>query len=455
VAALALWLLYRARSQIACAPVRSVRGALVLLVPASLAAVIFWRASIEGLQFLMFPALILLAALTAFGVAVTRAIAVPVAFLYFAMPAWNALARPLQSLTLAVVRWVAPAIGLPATISGSWISLPDDMTFDVTLMCSGVGFLVQGLAVAALLGELEQAPWKRRLRLLGAMVLIAIITNWIRVLAIVQLGYSTQMRHVLVTRHHLLFGYMLFVLVLVAFVWLARQRSLPDAPPAASAVCATRSPAPRGYFTALAALAAAPTLIGVLSVAAEDHRAPRELRLPSGRADWRGPLTSVDATWRPLFVGPHGEWRGTYRDLSGRTVEVLAVGYDTQAQDQELVNESNSLVGSGGLTTLTARKVDAGGQTYREEIVADGEGRGSVIWSLYSIGGRPFVTPLLAQLWYGMRALGKPPYSALFAFRAACSPSCSEARGALREFVRVMGPELLAAPQIERLHGTT
>jgi EpsI family protein len=404
------------------------------------------------LQLLTLPALILLTVLSAFGAAMARAIAVPVGFLYFAMPAWNALGGPLQSLTLWIVRWCAPAIGVPATVAGSVIYLPDEMKFDVGLPCSGVGFLVEGLAVAALLGELEQASLGRRLRLIASMVLVALVTNWIRVLALVELGYATQMRHILLTRHHLLFGYVLFVLVLVVFVWAATRGALPKAAQTAPTAPGSRSQSNGAYLTTLVALVAAPVLVGILAWSAQDQSPARRFRLPSGRADWGGPLATMDENWRPLFVGPHDEQRGTYRDLAGRTVEAVAIGYPSQPQGRELVNEDNSLVGNSRLTPLTTAMVDAGGRPYQEEVVVDAHGQRSVIWSVYDIGGRPFVTAKLAQLWYGVHALRAPPYSALFALRTACSPSCAEARGALADFLSAMGPELLAAAKSVQSH---
>jgi len=443
IAALALWMLWRARGRVASAPLRAQPWALLPLLACSLASLIFWKASIEGLQFLMLPPLILLAVLSAFGAAVARNLAVPVGFLYFAMPVWNLLAAPLQSLTLWIVRLSAPLIGVPATVSGSLIALPDDMKFNVGLVCSGAGFLAQGLAVAALLGELEQASLARRLRLLGAMAVIALLTNWLRVLTIVHVGYATGMRHVLVTRHHLLFGYVLFVLVLVLFVWIARQRS-PDVPLVVAAAPGARRQARAAYLAALVTLAAPPLLAVLLGLAAGAAPA-RALRLPAGRAAWNGPLAAVDETWRPVFVGAHDEWRAAYRDPAGHAVEVIAIGYPAQAQDRELVNEGNSLVGNGELTLLGSARASGGGQPLREDLVADERAGRSLIWSFYVIGGRPFVTPLWAQLWYGWHAFGAPPYSALFAFRSACAPSCAAARAVLADFTQVMRPGLFAA----------
>jgi exosortase len=272
VVGLSLWLLARTREQMAVTPVRGVPWVLLLLVPCSIASLIFWKSGVPALQLLLLPVLILLAAWTAFGTAVARVIAVPVCFLYFAVPAWDLLAEPLQSLTLWVVRWAAPAIGVPAAVSGTTVLLPGHMQFEVTAACSGSGFLMEGMAVAVLLGELEHARVGRRLRLVAIMLVIALATNWIRVLTLLQIGYTTQMRHVVVSQYHVMFGYVLLTLVLVAFVWIATERT-----PVRRPRIGTLGPGPgaaRGaVLPALLGLAAAPVLAGLL-MSAGFHLAP-------------------------------------------------------------------------------------------------------------------------------------------------------------------------------------
>jgi exosortase len=262
IALLALWLLYRARGRVAAAPVRALPWLLLPLLLCSVTALIFWREGMQSLQLLTLPVLILMGSLAAFGIEVTRALAIPVGFLYFAMPVWNVLAVPLQNLTLAIVKIVVPAIG-PASVAGYVVTFPGDIHFEVSVWCSGLGFLVQGMAVATFLGELERAPIRRRLRLIASMLAIALATNWFRVLAIIEIGYSSGMRHVLVTRYHLLFGYVIFVMALVAFAWVATTgRSLPQGsrPAQRAAQLNTSSRAP--YLATLSVLAAAPLLVG-------------------------------------------------------------------------------------------------------------------------------------------------------------------------------------------------
>jgi len=256
------------------------------------------------------------------------------------------------------------------------------------------------------------------------------------------IGYLGGMNNVIVAHYHLEFGYVLFVIVLVTFVWFATRRAPPE--PDAIVPAGARTQTPGGFVAAVVALVGGPLLVALWTPTVADAKGAYELKLPAGRNAWRGPLPSSDERWRPVFVGAHAQTHVEYQDARGHTVEAVAVGYPVQEQGRELINEDNSLLGAGGLSALTYAFIDADGTTYWETVTVDPEGNRSVIWSYYAIGGDAFVVPLLSQLWYGVRSLASPPYSAQFAFRAACSVSCEEARGLLRDFVQGMGSELLS-----------
>lgn len=444
VAALSLWLLYRQRDRLSAAAARPVPWAVLLVALCSVATLLLWRAGIQTLYFMLLPLLILAAIFAALGPAIARILVVPVGYLYFGMPAWQLLSPYLQAMTVRVIGVLALLLGLPATIQGTLISFPNGTAFEVTPLCSGIGFLVQGLAVATLLGELDQAPVARRLRLLASMVIVALITNWARAMIIVQVGYATGMRHVLVASNHLLFGWVLFVCVLLVFVWLATRGPLPAQRETPAGV-GVQAPLLAGFLTAVVALTVAPVLTYLVAPSRDEPVTRASVRWPAGRADWRGPLDNLNSGWRPVFIGAHAESYAVYQDPSGETVEVLAIGYALQVQGAKLVSENNSLLGTD-LTQLTGQVVSGDGQSYYERVVADPEGRHSVIWSVYDIGGRAFATPLPSQLWYGLSSLTSQPYSVLFAFRAQCVPSCSVARGRLAGFAHQLSPELIAIP---------
>lgn len=266
VGCLALWMLYDARHRVGAASARTHPMGLLLLVPCGIAAVLAWRSGVEELQLVMLPVLILMAVFAAFGLAVTRLVALPVGFMWFAVPAWNILlGPPMQALTAWVTKLLVPLMGLPASFHGYTVDFQNGISFVVTPACGGVSFLVQGLAIVTLLGELEQASLARRLKLLGAMMLVALMSNWIRVLLIIKLGYATDMRSSLATTDHVAFGYALFVLALVLFVTIASRHDVARVPADALRWPVSVPWRPdRAYAAILVVLALVPALLVVV-----------------------------------------------------------------------------------------------------------------------------------------------------------------------------------------------
>jgi exosortase len=246
IAAISLGLLLRSRHSLAATALRpSAGGALVLFV-CSLAWVISWRAEMQELHVMLLPLVLLAVVLAAFGQAAARIAAFPLGYLYFAEPVWHALTSPLQELTIHAVGIIAPILGMPVTISGNILSFPRSISFEVTPLCSGVNFLVVGLAAAALIGELQQASCHRRAGLIASMAVLMIVSNWVRVLVIIVAGYTSGMRHVLATRGHWYLGWVLFGLVMVGFARVAARGSRSPAPLLARPLLAesVRAPTP-------------------------------------------------------------------------------------------------------------------------------------------------------------------------------------------------------------------
>jgi EpsI family protein len=444
IAALSLWLVWRSRAALERAPVQASRWGFAGLFLCTLAWVVFWRAAIQELHMLLLPLILFFAVLAAFGSAVARLLAFPLGFLYFADPPWQLLTGPLQGLTLHAAGFIAPLIGMPTQIEGNLLRLPGGVTYEVTAFCSGVNFLLIGLALAAFIGELEQASLRRRVALMVSMALITVVSNWARVLAIMAAGYTSGMSNVLVTSGHLTFGWVFFGLIMFGFTWVVTRRGLSTQDAERWVAPATGRPgALRQLVTAAGLLIAMPILARAVPAALDPREAALTLRLPTSPAGWHGPLAASDPLWTPDFIGAHSEWHVAYQDSAGGTVEMLAIGYPAQEQGRKLVSAVNSLLGNGDLTAVSATSVARGELPHIETAASDADGRRFVLWSVYDIGGRKFVAPLFSQLWYGLRSFGGSPYSVLFAYRTACEPSCDAARARLVRFMHSVGAEIV------------
>jgi exosortase len=430
-----LWLLYGRRGRLAEQPLRPRPAALALLVLLSAVWVIAWRAAIQDLHLLVLPALLIAASLAAFGWPITRLVVFPVAFLAFAFPFWSDLIGPLQHMSEAAVAMLIRLTGLPAHVHGNLIELPAG-TLEISSGCSGSHFLVVGLALAALYGELRAASLARRLGWLALMGAIAIVANWLRIYTIAAAAYATDMRTFLITVDHYWFGWLVFAGAFGAFLWIAEglggeppHESRPETPSALpegrSAVSWMR------WALVVLCMAVLPAVTYGIALGSPEGARGIEIAWPTAPRGWVGPAPDDSTTWRPVFQHPGAEQMRRYVDGGGRAVELFAVAYSRQLHGVKLVMWGNSLLGGGGNTRLSERIVRTSAGKWREDTDVDAAGSRSVIWSRYRIGTRSFVHPVLSQLAYGVMDIFGQPLSSLVALRAVCAGNCDAARARL------------------------
>lgn len=451
IALLSGFLLFRDRRRFEHIVVGPVPWAGLPLIACAAASLICWRAGIVTLQLVFLPPILWLGVLTVLGWPAARLAFFPIGFLYFALPGWGLLGPSLQRLTAWAVGLIGPAMGLPLTLSGTTVLLPGGISFAIAPPCSGVDFLTIGIAIAALHGKLENARLGRRVGLIGSMILVAIVSNWLRVMLIIDIGYRSQMRNPLATRDHLALGWVVFACALLLFLWVA-GRPAPTGPGVHAAgkshggiaTAPQRSSAWR-HGTAFVALLLVPALVYLALLGNGARAIAGAFELPPACAPWSGPADWADPLWQPKFVGAHAERQVRYESADGRTVEVVAIGFPHQAQGRQILNERNSLLGEHGLSLETVALLLDADTPHAEVIARDTRGRRSLIWSVIDIGGHLFGEPVTSQLWYGARSIMGDPYSALFALRAQCDISCDGARAALADFLRVNGSALFAS----------
>ncbi len=436
ILAVCVWLVVRERAALVAAPARPWPLAQLALVGAVLAWLVCYRASIQDLHITVFPALFWLAVAAAFGWPVARLLLFPSAFFLFALPSWAQLGNTLQELTVIAMHGFLALTGPAAVISGDVIHIPNG-SFVIEEGCSGLHFMIVGLAVAALHGELRRDPWRTRLAQLGLMAVLALIANWVRVYTVIEAGYLSNMRNYLVSVSHYWFGWGVFAVALVAFFWLTTWLTAPAQEPVQAPVTAAPAPAaPRdlhGFLAALALLAIAPAL----SLLVRAFHPPAPLGAAPFvvlAAPWSATPPGSNSAWWPEFAGADDtEYLEIHRDGEA-PIEVFRVRYRSQHQGAELVGSSSSLLGAHLRWRGQAVRSSAAGTFLETEAAEAGDER-SLIWWRYDIAGRSFVHGLPCQLWYGVNALFWNPPSSLLALRTACHGDCAKARARLQELL--------------------
>lgn len=444
-----LWFV-QLRNRINTADIRPAWPGLPVLVIALLTWLIAYRANSEMLQELLLPIILWLVAWTAAGPKIALLVAGPIAYLYFAIPLWEHLVPLLQWLTTEVAERTLGLLRVPATVVGNNVTIPSG-TFFIAEGCSGKRYLIVALPVAVLMGVMQQLRPKRLLLLVAAAAALALVTNWIRVVTVIWLGYVTQMHHYLVAVEHITFGLALFIPLVLAILLLARWLA-PKAAPARSMPSRSANMHPRAAIAwkipaaLLASQFVMTTFAPAAGVAEVSQRA-----LPLSTGDWQGPMPSP-AAWRPHFEGADVELNGAYTG-AGRSVAVYLNIYGSQQPGKELVYYRNRLVPEewSHVTAFRNGKLAAVSGSAPDLLTArDVAGEQWLIANIYNVGGVLTTRPLAAQILYGARTLLGAAPAGVVAIATPCGADCDAAAAVLDAFWQKQGAALVSFIQPAR-----
>ena len=370
----------------------------------------------------------------------------PALFVYFALPQWWAINGMLQSLTVAVVTRLVSLTGIPAYIEGSVVHVPAGV-FEIASGCSGLNYLVVGLALGAFHALMYLRSWRRHCGLVLAAGLLALVSNWIRVYLLILVGHLSEMQHYLITVEHHTAGWVLFLVLMSPMLLVARRmedrergQAAPEAPPGRGFRALAWPGVSPSVFPA--AGVAALVLLAPLSFAPDrlegiQPPAPLPARLAGLDADH-----AVASAWQPVFVNAASD-RATYR-RPGVEIEVYRAVYAHQDYDHRLVRGHNDILGRGFQDVVRElREVTIAGDTFTVlEHRGMLDGRERLVWSWYWVGGVPAATQWDARLAEARsRWRGRGDGVAL-ALSTECKPDCGQAGETLAQVVSAAASEL-------------
>ena len=201
---------------------KTARGALPLTL-ISLGAVV-WSAMAQANYLALLCLLPLISGVIWFlqGAQAARQYAFPVAYLAFAIPLpfIDQFTVPLQQWAAGAATALARLVGVPAAHEGSKILLTT-CDLSVGAPCSGLRSLIALLALAAILAYLQEgAPWRRAI-LIPLAVPVALLTNILRILALLLVAERWG-RSIALTLWHDWSGVFLFAVALGLLILLSR-----------------------------------------------------------------------------------------------------------------------------------------------------------------------------------------------------------------------------------------
>ncbi len=390
---ISLWLIWLRRHELASVEIRPCYAALAPLAVTGFVWFFAGLASVGVVQhyaIALMPALVVLAVL---GVQVTRALAFPLLFLLFAVP-FGEFIEPLlmehtADFTVAALRLT----GIPVYREGQFFTIPTG-NWSVVEACSGLRFLIASVTVGVLFAYLTYRSPARRALFIAASIVVPIVANWARAYMIVMIGHLSGMKYA-VGADHLVYGWVLFGIVMLILFWIGSFWREDEAPAAPAADTAT-APGPRPRLAPIAGVAAA---VAVLTAAwpLAAHRlgtgelSPPDLQAPAGREGWtaagRDPLG-----FSPNFLGARTTVGQAYARSEARAGIHLSY-YRDQRPGAQMISVRNTLVTTDGRPWRNTRDPVAGSVAIGdvqipvvESQIAGASGK-LLVWHWYWIDG--------------------------------------------------------------------
>ena len=147
----------------------------------------------------------------------------PSVFLIFIMPVWGMLTNILQTISVSVVTYFMSFTGVPTYVEGNFVTIPAGV-FEIADGCSGLRYMIVSLAISSLFSFLYINNVKKALGFFALAIFGALLTNWIRITALILIGEYTNMESSLMTDHNT-FGWYLFIPFMFILFWWGNKNS--------------------------------------------------------------------------------------------------------------------------------------------------------------------------------------------------------------------------------------
>ena len=210
-------LLWRIKGEVARADFAPWAPGLAVIAALSVTWIVAHSFTIEGAEQLAAVLLIPAAVATVLGLAVVRSALFPLLFLVAAVPFGDGVVPYLMDTTASVSSAMLREIGVPVLREGQFLTLPGGK-FEVAEACAGFRYLVSGTVLALLFAYLTYRSNVKRAVFVGAAAVSVVVANCVRAFVVMYVASATQMRYFAGT-DHIVFGWLLFGVVLGAGMW--------------------------------------------------------------------------------------------------------------------------------------------------------------------------------------------------------------------------------------------
>ena len=213
---IALVLIWMKRSHLAALTPRQEMLALVPLLGFALLWLIGRAGQIQLFEHLALVGMAISVVIALLGRHIAKAIAFPLAFLFFMVPFGDVFVPGLQQFTANFSVVLLRLTGVPVFHDGIMIETPSGL-FEVAEACAGIRFLIANIMVGALFAYLAlRGLWKWAL-FMALAVILPIVANGLRAFGIILIAYLTDNQYAAGV-DHIVYGWGFFAAIMIAFL---------------------------------------------------------------------------------------------------------------------------------------------------------------------------------------------------------------------------------------------
>ena len=187
------YLVWRERKALEALAPKPCVGALLGIVAAGCIWLLGELVSAASVSQFAMVAMIPFAVWAVLGTRVVRALGIPLAFLFFAVPIGDFLTPMLIDWTADFTVAALRATGVPVYREGNFFTIPSG-SWSVVEACSGLRYLIASFMVGCLFAYLSYRSIKRRAAFIAASIIVPIIANWLRAYLTVMIGHLSANR---------------------------------------------------------------------------------------------------------------------------------------------------------------------------------------------------------------------------------------------------------------------
>lgn len=417
-----VWLVWRQRAALAAQVATPSFKTLWVLACAALLWLLGDLSDANSLTQLAFVALLVLSVPLLFGWTISRAIAFPLGFIFFAVPIGEFLIPQLMEWTAEFTILALRMSGIPVYREGLQFIIPSG-SWSVVEACSGVRYLIASLTVGTLFAYLNFQSNRRRIVFALFSLVVPVVANWLRAYLIVMLGHWSDNR-IASGFDHLIYGWVFFGIVILAmFMVGARWSEGMGSEP----VLSTSVPTPQQLtsnamlWTAAGCMALLVAIPQGVTWAIGRGAGPDQVQISAPVAlaeDWQARPDAL-SEFKPNFPDASAEVNTSYSSQS-RVVGLYLGYFRNQNHKRKLISSSNALVRVGernwtqgargnrilpiGGQMVTLRTADVG-----KSAAMDPTGKTHLmVWQFYWINGQITANDYLAKAYGALsRLLGQ------------------------------------------------